>query len=332
MDVDAYVAAHRGEWDRLEALLTGVRRGGDGARADELVELYQRVATHLSVIRSASPDPALVARLSSLVARARSAVVGTRGWSWRTPARFVTETFPVALATTWRWWVSTAVVSLVLGVALGAWVAANPDVQAAIVPPDQVRQLVDRDFADYYSSNPASSFALQVWTNNAWLAAVCLVSGVLLVPVVFVLVTNVLNVGGTGGVMAGNNRLDLFLGLITPHGLLELTALFVAAGAGLRLGWSWIDPGPLRRADALARAGRTTAGMAVGVAGLLAVSGVIEAFVTPSGLPTWARIGIGALAELAFVAYVLHGARRLRAGASADVADAQRAASAPVSA
>ena len=45
---------------------------------------------------------------------------------------------------------------------------------------------------------------------------------------------------------------------------------------------------------------------------MLLVSGLIEAFVTPSGLPTWARIGIGVLAELAFVAYVLRGRRVLR--------------------
>jgi len=106
--------------------------------------------------------------------------------------------------------------------------------------------------------------------------------------------------------------------------------LFVAAGAGLRLGWTWIDPGPLRRADALARQGRTTAGMAVGVAGLLLVSGVIEAFVTPSGLPTWGRIGIGVAAEAAFVAYVLLGARRLREGETGDVARVDPSASAPV--
>ncbi len=328
MDVDAYVEAHREEWSRLDVLVS--RRRRTGGEADELVELYQRAATHLSVVRSASPDPALVARLSSLVARTRSVVVGTRGWSWRAPIRFVTVAFPVALAASWRWWVSAAAVSTVAAVALGAWVAGNADVQGSIAPPEQVRQLVQQDFADYYRTYPASSFAAQVWTNNAWLAAVCLVSGVLLLPVLFVLWSNVANVGSTGGIMAANGRLDLFFGLITPHGLLELTALFVAAGAGLRLGWTWIDPGPLRRADALARQGRTTAGMAVGVAGLLLVSGVIEAFVTPSGLPTWGRIGIGVAAEAAFVAYVLLGARRMREGETGDVARVDPSASAPV--
>ena len=52
MDIDAYVAAHRREWDRLDQLLRragGVGRRGrwSGPEVDELVSLYQRVATHL---------------------------------------------------------------------------------------------------------------------------------------------------------------------------------------------------------------------------------------------------------------------------------------------
>ena len=305
MDVDAYVAAHRPDWDRLAALLD--RRRWTGDEVDEAVALYERTATHLSVVRSTSPDPALVARLSTLVARARTAITGSTGPSWRDLTRFATVGFAVALASSWRWWLTTLAVSSVVMVAVGVWVARSPDVQAALLPPEQTRRLVEEDFASYYSSDPASSFAARVWTNNAWLAAVCLITGVLILPVLWVLLQNVVNVGLSGGILAANGRADLFFGLITPHGLLELTALFVAAGAGLRLGWSWIDPGPWTRSESLARQGRTTAGMALGVTVLLLISGVIEAFVTPSGLPTAARIGIGVLAEAGFAAYVLWG-------------------------
>ncbi len=308
MDVDAYVAAHRDEWSRLETLLRRSRL--TGAEADELVALYQRTATHLSVVRSASPDPALVGRLSTLVARARSAVTGSLDPAWRDAARFFVVGFPAALYRNWRWWVSVGVAFLALATVIGAWVAGSPEVQASIATPDEIKQLVQQDFANYYSSNPAGSFAAQVWINNTWVAAQALVGGILIVPVILILVVNCVNVAVAAGLMAANGRLDLFLGLILPHGLLELTAVFVAAGAGLALGWTAIDAGPRRRLDALADRGRETVGMALGLLVVLLLSGLIEAFVTPSGLPTWARIGIGVLAELAFLAYVVVLGRR----------------------
>jgi uncharacterized membrane protein SpoIIM required for sporulation len=333
MDIDAYVAAHRQEWARLEALLTRSagrpsRRGGP--EVDELVMLYQRVATHLSVVRSASPDPALVGRLSSLVARARSAVTGTRTPAWRDMARFFTVGFPAALYRSMRWWVSVGAAFALAGLVVGAWVASNPRVQASIAAPEQIRQLVNHDFEDYYSSGPAGSFAAKVATNNAWVSALALALGVLILPVVWIVWQNALNVGIAGGLMAANGKLDLFFGLILPHGLLELTCVFVAAGAGLRLGWSWIDPGPRTRSRALAEEGQAAGALAIGLAVTLVLSGVVEAFVTPSGLPTWARIGIGATLWLAFLAYaVVLGGRAVRGGETGAVRGAGEAEVAP---
>jgi uncharacterized membrane protein SpoIIM required for sporulation len=120
--------------------------------------------------------------------------------------------------------------------------------------------------------------------------------------------------------MAANDRTGLFFGLILPHGLLELTAVFVAFGLGLRLGWTVVDPGPRTRSRALAEEGRTLVAGAVGLALVLFLSGLIEGFVTPSGLPTWARVGIGVLAELLFLAWVFGPGRRAAlAGETGDV-------------
>jgi uncharacterized membrane protein SpoIIM required for sporulation len=314
VDVDAYVAAHRGEWQRLERLVRRRRLTGD--EVDELVALYQRTTTHLSVIRSASPDPALVGRLTSLVARGRSAVTGGSSPAWRDAARFFAVTYPAALYRSSRWWVASGVAFCLVGLVVGVWVARNPDVQATIAAPEQIRQLVEHDFEDYYSSAPAGSFAAKVATNNAWVTALSLALGVFLVPVLWILWQNALNVGIAGGLMAGAGRLDLFFGLILPHGLLELTCVFVAAGAGLRLGWSWIDPGPRTRSQALVQEGQAAGALAIGLAATLLVSGVLEAFVTPSPLPTWARVGIGALVWLAFLVYVFVLGRRAALGGS----------------
>ncbi len=72
MDLDAFSAVHAGTWARLEQL--SKQRHLTGAESDELVRLYQLVATHLSTVRSTAPDPALVARLSYVLGRARAAI------------------------------------------------------------------------------------------------------------------------------------------------------------------------------------------------------------------------------------------------------------------
>lgn len=335
MDIDVFVTVHRAEWNRLRDL---VRRSGKlrGDESDELVVLYQRVATHLSMVRSSAPDPALVGELSSLVAQARGALTGTRAASWRDVAAFVARGFPAAVYRSRRWWVPAALIFVLAAGLLAAWVAGDPQVQASVAAPDEIRALTapGGEFETYYSSAPAASFAAQVWTNNAWVAAGCLVLGVFLgIPVVLILGMNLVNVGVSAGLMAAAGRFDVFLGLITPHGLLELTAVFVAAGAGMRLGWTVVDPGARTRAVALGQEGRAAVGMAIGLTGVLLISGVIEAFVTPSALPTWARIGIGVAAELAFLAYVfVLGRRAALAGETGDVDASSAGDTAPVAA
>ncbi|MEC4020930.1 stage II sporulation protein M [Streptomyces sp. H27-D2] len=335
MDLDVFVTAHRAEWDRLDALLRR-RRRLTGPEADELVSLYQRAATHLSLIQSRAPDPALIGRLTSLVARARSAVTGARRASWRDAVRFFTAGFPAALYRTRHWWIPTALLSTAVGALIGWWIATHPEVRATIAAPAELRELTrpGGQYEAYYSTHAASSFAAQVWTNNAWAAFLCLTFGAFLcVPVLWVLFQNMLNLGVGLGLMSSAGRLDTFLGLLLPHGLLELTAVFVAAGTGLRLGWTLIDPGPRSRRTALAEEGRAAIGMAIGLAAVLFVSAGIEAFVTPSGLPTWARVGIGVTAELLFLLYVYAvGGRAARAGETGDLEAADRDAGLPTAA
>ncbi len=334
MDIDVFVAAHRAEWARLEEL---VRRAGRprqlrGAEVDELVALYQRTATHLSVVQSRSPDPLLIGRLSTLVARARAAVTGAGVPAWRDAARFLVITFPVVVYRARWWWLGAALGSLLVAFALGVWVDLHPQVQAAIAAPAEVKRLVEHDFANYYSENPAGSFAARVWTNNAWVAAGTLSLGVFLgLPTLWILLQNATNVGVAGGLMAASGRSEQFFGLILPHGMLELTAVFVAAGVGLRLGWTVVDPGRRSRLDALATEGRAAFSVALGLVLVLLVSGAIEAFVTPSSLPTWGRIGVGLLAETVFLAWVLIlGRRAAVAGETGDLLLGQRPDVAPV--
>ena len=319
MDLDAFVAVHSAEWARLDELSR--RRRLSGEEVDELVALYQRAATHLSVVRTAAPDAAVAARLSSTVAWARAAIAGGSEPLWRELARYVVVSFPVAVYRI-RWWAFWSfALSALVAVVAGVWAARNPDVQtAAFGSQEDIRQYVFNDFEQYYSEYANASFAARVWTNNAFIALICFLTGITGFYPANVLLQNAVNVGMAGGIMAANDRLGLFFALITPHGLLELTCVFVAAASGFKVFWAWVAPGPRPRVRALAEEGRAMLTVGLGMVFTLFCSGLVEGFVTPSQLPPWAKIAIGATVWLAFLGYwgVL-GRRAAKAGETGDL-------------
>lgn len=325
MDLDAFSAVHGATWARLDELARA-RRRLTGAESDELVRLYQQVATHLSTVRSVAPDPAVVSLLSDLLGRARAAIAGAREPSWSDAKAFLVLSLPAALYRI-RWWtIGVLLATVALAVVAGYNASQNPDVLATYMGPEGTqRQYAEVAFENYYSEHPHVSFAAGVWTNNAWVAALCVVFGITGIGTVIVLVQNAIGVGLAGATMAKFGYLDLFFQLILPHGLLELTAIFVAGAAALKIFWTMVDPGGRPRGRALAEEGRALFTVVIGLALVLGVSGLIEGFVTPSSLPWPVKIAIGALALAGFWVYVLVvGRRAVRAGETGDLDDRDR--------
>jgi len=221
-------------------------------------------------------------------------------------ARFFADTFPAAV---WhlRWFVVVSAALFLLPAAgLGGWLANSPAALDAAAPEAVREAYVQEDFEAYYSSQPASVFASQVTTNNIQVSLLAFAGGVLLcLPAAYILAANGAGVGAAAGLFASAGALPRFWGLILPHGLLELTAVFVAGATGLRIGWALVDPGDRPRAQALLEEGRRAIAVVLGLTLAFGTAGLIEGFVTGSRLPTWARVGTGVLAETAFVGYVV---------------------------
>ncbi|MGZ4710414.1 MAG: stage II sporulation protein M, partial [Acidimicrobiales bacterium] len=96
-----------------------------------------------------------------------------------------------------------------------------------------------------------------------------------------------------------------FFGLILPHGLLELSAICIAGGTGLRVGWALLVPGDRSRSEAVTEEGRRAITVVIGLVTMFIAAGTIEGFVTGSGLAPAVRVGIGVTAWLAFMTYLV---------------------------
>lgn len=311
MDVDRFIARNQTSWNRLQELTRLSRRSMTPAQVEELVQLYQRTSAQLSYARTERADPALVARLTRLVAAALGLLYSTRSRSAAGFARFFTTSFPAAVWHARRFVVASALLLLVPAVVMGAWLAASDEALNASGP-DAVREAyVQDDFEAYYSSAPAGQFAAQVTVNNIQVSILAFAAGALLcVMTAYILMSNGAQVGIAAGMFAAAGEQPKFYGLIIPHGALELSAVIVAGAAGLSIGWAIIAPGDRRRGAALADEGRRAAAIVLGLVLAFVVAGTIEGFVTPSGLPTLARVGVGVLAATAFWTYVITLGRR----------------------
>jgi uncharacterized membrane protein SpoIIM required for sporulation len=318
MDLDAYSAAHRDEWDRLAEL--GRTRHFSGREADELIERYQSGATQLSAIKTSAGSTAQGDRLSIALSRARMRFTGAGANLFSQIPRFFVAQLPAALYRL-RWLtLAVALATIVISALYALWASGDPRVLANLGSEADLEQYADEGFVDYYSENPAASFAGQVWTNNAWIAAQCIAFGVTGVWVPYIIFQNAQGLGSSIAVLFSYGEGDTFFLYILPHGLLELTSVFVAGAGGLRIFWAWVAPGARTRGQALAEDARSLFTVAIGLVFALLVSGLIEGFITRQPWPAPLKIGIGAVALLAFLAYMLVlGRRAVRAGETGDL-------------
>ena len=316
--MDAFAAVNADKWSRLDELAAKGRLSG--READELLALYQSASSHLSLIRSVAPESGLSASLAATLAQARTRFTGARTNPVAELARFFVVALPAALyRITWLT-LACGTAFILVGTAYALWIGTSPEALRAVASDAAARQYVEEDFIDYYSENPAASFAGAVWTNNAWISAQAVALGITGVWVPMILFSNAQGVGVAAGVFAAAGKLDVFFSYILPHGLMELTAVFVACAAGLRIFWAMVSPGPRTRSRAVAEEGRSLITVALGLVLVLFISGLVEGFVTPSPLPVWAKISIGAAVLAAYWVYVLvWGKRAFRAGERGDL-------------
>jgi uncharacterized membrane protein SpoIIM required for sporulation len=301
MDLDAYTAAHRDEWDRLARLARTSRPSGDDA--DDLIDAYQRGATDLSVIQSTMGQSLQGDRLALHLSRARQKFTGVqRNVLSRLPEFFARQA-PAALYRI-RWiTIGVALVTVVVAALYYVWLVNDPRALATIITDEDAKKFATEDFYTYYSENAEGSFAALVWSHNAFIALQCVALGILGFYVPGVVLQNAQNLGISAAVLAKYDRLGDFFLYISPHGQLEIYSIFVAAAAGIAIFWSLVRPGKLSRLESLARGGRSLFTVAIILTISLAVTGLIEGVITRTDWPWVLKTGIGTVVLVAFLVY-----------------------------
>jgi uncharacterized membrane protein SpoIIM required for sporulation len=313
VDVDSYIAKYRPEWERLEAASA---RGGramesmSGAEIQEIVRLYLRASAQLTEVRSRFQDPSLQAYLNSLVSRAHGAVYSAKPRTVRGFARLFAVRYPEALRRTLPYILVAAAILVVVVVTSWAWVASSPTAQAGILPPG-AREAIRRSGGRAATLGPPPGLATLILFNNVQVAFLAFALGITFgIGTIVVVVRNALLLGVLAGAFQAVGNAGRFWLLILPHGILELIAICIAAGAGLRMGWALIDPGERSRGRALREEAAEAVVVVIGVIPAFIVAALIEAFITGTAVPDVVEIGIGIAASLGYLVVMIALLRR----------------------
>ncbi len=141
-------------------------------------------------------------------------------------------------------------------------------------------------------------------THNTSVGIVAFATGITLLLPIYFMLQNGFVMGALIAVVQPTGHLSSMWAGILPHGICELSAIFICGGAGLCIGWALIAPGEYARKDALVRAGKDACKMMVGAIPLFIVAGIIEGNVSHASLPHWVKFGLAALQFTVLMVYI----------------------------
>lgn len=319
----ALVARGADRWTRFAAALEDARARGlrrlSEKEVSEFVAEYREVTADLARLRTASRgrDIDAVFYVSRLVAGAHNLFYRQRSLPFDAMVRWLAFGIPRELRRSWRP-VVLAALMLFLPMA-GTWVAVvrQPELAPRLLPPGmldraQSARARERRGEAYLPQEEAKIqgplLSSLITTNNIQVTFVAFAGGITAgVLTTVLLLSNGVSLGAGLGVFQSEGAVRSILNFVAAHGVLELTAICIAGGAGLLLGAAILMPGARTRRDALVANGRRAMTLVGCSTILLLFAGLIEGNISPRPWPNETKYFIALVTGLSMLLWFTRG-------------------------
>lgn len=317
-----FVESGRQSWERLAASVVRARAEGVarfGAPAlRQMHEDYRRAAADLAYAQTHFAGTSTHDYLNRLVGQAHGELYGSSPRRLAGLWRFLSAEYPRLLRREWRV-IALAGLALVAAGAFGFAASYVDYPLARLFLPQQIRDSVTDGFERTGRSSALSPavypiMSAAIGVNNVQVAIAAFAGGMTFgVLTLYSMFQNGALLGVLAGVFAQAHLSPEFWALIVPHGALEIPAIVIAGGAGLKLASALLFPGDLPRLVSLRQASPAAARLFLGAVPIFVVAAAIEGFFTPTSVPIAAKYAVGALAAILLAAYALLAGRGERA-------------------
>ena len=316
---ERFLAKKREGWEAFRTLASRMERSGIGALAGAEIPAfaarYREVAADLARAHTYGLDQRVIEYLERVVSAGHNALYRARGKQASQLGRYVMRDFPAAVVQSWAY-VLLAFTIFIVPAAIGyAMIRERPALAEEIVSPVMVgraeqaaaRQAEGRTYAEA-DEEDRPVIAAAIMSNNIQVSFFVFVGGLTCgLLSVWLLFSNGMMLGLGFGLFQNYHALSYLTTFVAPHGVLELTAIFISAGAGFRLAHAIIAPGDRTRRDALVVEGRIAVRMIGAVVTLLAIAGAIEGLFSTSDAPAAIKYVVSAMTAVFLALYLLSG-------------------------
>lgn len=306
---EQYIKIYRVQWEQLEQYIKIMdKKNKKRLTARELkayLDLQKRVSHHLAYSRTHFPESALCQYLNELSVRAHNQLYVVKKSNLKDFTSYFTIGFPQRLREN-KMYILTAFLIFMVGCILSYLLVVSNSQNAGLFLPEEYTVREDWDLKDSaWQEEQFFYLSSYVTTNNIGVAIKAFVLSITAgVMTCYVLFANGTMLGAlTGLVSLNSSQMLYYWALILPHGIIELTAIFISGGAGLRVGKALLIPGPYKRKDALIKEAKEAVMLMPGVIAMLMLAGLIEGFLTPARIPMQFKLGFAVLTAVMLVLY-----------------------------
>jgi uncharacterized membrane protein SpoIIM required for sporulation len=296
-------------WTRLEVLLDQSKKSGfrtlGRSELQELGLLYRQIAADLATLREDRGSVHFARYLNQLLARAHNIIYSAHKTSPSAVLEFFVRTYPRVFRRNLRY-VTVAFLLFAGGALVGAGLTYHdPDFKLQILGPHMVQTIEKKEMWTHSIVGVKPLASSTIMTNNISVGFLTFAFGITAgLGTMYMLIFNgvMLGVIGMACHLAGMS-LKLW-DFVAPHGVLELPSIFIAGGAGLMIAAGLLFPGYLPRKESLVRAGTEAVRLLLGTIPILVIAGILEAFVSPTGLATAMKFSLAAALFVLLMTYL----------------------------
>jgi uncharacterized membrane protein SpoIIM required for sporulation len=286
-------------WSKLESLLNQSAKYGLKSlpRSDlqELSLLYRQTAADLATLREDPGSVHFARYINQLLVRAHNTIYSGRQASpWASVSLFW-ETYPATFRRNLNHCLLAFLIFAVSGLVGAVLTYQNPDFKVKLLGPQMVDTIEKHKMWTHSIVGIKPLASSGIMTNNMSVGFMTFALGITGgLGTIYMMALNGLLIGVIG-VACGLSGMSLQLwSFVAPHGVLELPAIFIAGGAGFRIAHGLLFPGVLPRRDSLAQSGVEAVKLLLGTIPILIVAGLIEAFISPTGLSVSLKFSLAA--------------------------------------